>query len=73
MGGDLHKLRLCLPRMFFVNSRSSLALPGEGTAWRKVSKTLPRSTPVEHLSEYCVSEEIFQEHSGYVGVAEGGT
>ena len=64
VGGDLHQLKLVVPRVFYVNCRTTKELRGEGTAWRKVSKTLPRSTPVLNLSEYVVSEEIFQEHAG---------
>ncbi len=63
VGGDLHRLRLSLPRVFFVNSHSSREVQGEGTAWRQVSKVLPRSSPAFHLSEYCVAEDIFQEHA----------
>ena len=66
MGGALHRLNLSVPRVFYVNSHSSKELQGEGTAWRRVSKVLPRSAPVLHLSEYSVAEEIFQEHAGYV-------
>ena len=64
VGSDLHQLKLTIPRVFYVNCRTSKELQGEGTAWRKVSKFLPRSAPVLNLSEYCVSEIIFQEHAG---------
>ena len=64
VGEDLHQLKLSVPRVFYVNCRSTKELQGEGTAWRRVSRFLPRSAPVFHLSEYCVSEEIFQEHAG---------
>eukprot|EP00731_Ephydatia_muelleri_P013509 Em0007g819a len=64
VGVDLYRLKLVVPRLFYVNCRSSKELQGEGTAWRKVSKVLPRSAPVLNLSEYTVSEEIFQEHAG---------
>ena len=64
VGTDLYHLKLVVPRLFYVNCRSSKALQGEGTAWRKVSKVLPRSAPVLNLSEYTVSEEIFQQHAG---------
>ena len=67
VGEDLHQLKLSVPRVFYVNCRSTKELQGEGTAWRRVSRFLPRSAPVFHLSEYCVSEEIFQEHAGYCG------
>ena len=63
VGGDLHELRLLLPRVFYVNSHSSQGLQGEGSAWRHVSKLLPRSSPVLHLSEYSVPEAIFQDHA----------
>lgn len=64
VGTDLHQLKLTVPRVFYVNCRTTKELQGEGTAWRKVSKLLPRSAPVLNLSEYCVSETIFQEHEG---------
>ncbi len=64
VGRDLHHLKLTIPRVFYVNCRSTNQLQGEGTAWRRVSKHLPRSSPVLHLNEYCVSEEIFREHAG---------
>jgi DNA polymerase epsilon subunit 1 len=64
VGSDLHQLKLSVPRVFYVNCRTSKELQGEGTAWRKVFKFLPRSAPVLNLSEYCVSESIFQEHAG---------
>ena len=66
VGSDLHQLKLTVPRVFYVNSRSTKELRGEGTAWRKVNKTLPRSAPVVNLSEYCVKETIFREHAGWV-------
>ena len=37
------------------------------TAWRKVSRTLPRSHTVLNLYEYVVPEKIFRDHSRYVG------
>ena len=64
VGADLHQLKLSVPRVFYVNCRTTKELQGEGTAWRKVSKFLPRSAPILNLSEYCVSETIFQEHAG---------
>ena len=64
IGEDLHQLKLTIPRVFYVNCRTTKELQGEGTAWRRVSRFMPRSAPVFHLSEYCVSEEIFQEHAG---------
>ena len=64
VGEDLHQLKLAIPRVFYVNCRTSKELKGEGTVWRRVSKFLPRSSPVFNLNEYCVSEEIFMEHAG---------
>ena len=64
VGEDLHQLKLTIPRVFYVNCRTSKELKGEGTVWRRVSKFLPRSSPVFNLNEYCVSEEIFMEHAG---------
>ena len=64
VGPHLHQLKLTVPRVFYVNSHTTKELRGEGTAWRKVNKSLPRSAPVLNLSEYCVSESIFQDHAG---------
>ena len=61
----MHRLNLHVPRVFYVNAHSSKELQGEGSVWRQVSKALPRSTPVLHLSEYSVAEHIFQDHARY--------
>lgn len=66
MGEDLHQLKLSVPRVFYVNSRTSREISGEGTAWRSVSRLLPRATPPLHLYEYLVPEPIFKEHAGYI-------
>lgn len=64
VGSTLHQLKLTVPRVFYVNSRSSRELRGEGTAWRSVSRTLPRSSPCLNLCEYSVPEGVFQDHAG---------
>ena len=37
--------------------------------WRKVNRILPRSHPVFNLYEYCVPEDVYQEHMKYVTVS----
>ena len=64
IGEDLHQMKLTLPHIFYVNSRTDRELKGEGSAWKIVSKTLPRSSPLFNLYEYCVPEQIFQDHAG---------
>ena len=67
---DLHQLKLSIPRIFYVNSRVSRHITtsddDDNTAWRNVSKILPRATPAINLYEYSVPETIFKEHAGYV-------
>ena len=61
---DLHQLKLSVPRVFYVNSRTPKELSSDGTNLRSVSKLLPRATPPLNLYEYLVPEPIFKEHSG---------
>lgn len=58
---ELHKIKLNIPRIFYVNKRSPA--PEEvGSIWKKVHRTLPRSRPVYHLYQYVVSEKVFKEN-----------
>lgn len=63
---DLHQLKLSIPRVFYVNSRTSrhISEATDGSTWRSVSKVLPRAPPALNLYEYIVPETIFKEHSG---------
>lgn len=61
IGEELHKIKLNIPRIFYVNKRT--AAPAEdGCLWKKVHRILPRSRPVYHLYQYAVSEHIFKEN-----------
>lgn len=61
---DLHQLKLVVPRIFYVNSRTSKDIDCNGSNLKSVSKILPRATPALNLYEYRVPETIFREHSG---------
>lgn len=58
---ELHKIKLNIPRIFYVNKRS-LAPEEAGSIWKKVHRTLPRSRPVHHLYQYIVEEKVFKEN-----------
>uniref|UniRef100_T1J6P1 DNA polymerase epsilon catalytic subunit n=1 Tax=Strigamia maritima TaxID=126957 RepID=T1J6P1_STRMM len=60
VGHELHQIKLSVPRIFYVNQH--VPKEGEGLAWKKVNRTLPRSHPVYHLYEYCVPEDVFQQN-----------
>lgn len=61
VGTELHKIKLNIPRIFYVNKRSP-APNEDGSMWKQVYRTLPRSRPVFHLYQYIVSESIFKEN-----------
>ncbi|EDO36342.1 predicted protein, partial [Nematostella vectensis] len=61
IGSDLHAVKVNIPRILYINSRTPRE--EEGTMWRKVSRTLPRSHAAIHLYEYSVKETLFTEHS----------
>uniref|UniRef100_A0A914W395 DNA polymerase epsilon catalytic subunit n=1 Tax=Plectus sambesii TaxID=2011161 RepID=A0A914W395_9BILA len=61
LGQELRKIRLNVPRIFYVNQKT----PKEhdsGPTYRRVTRLLPRSNPVHHLYEYFVPEDKFQQH-----------
>lgn len=58
---ELHKIKLNIPRIFYVNKRSPA--PEEADSiWKKVHRTLPRSRPAYHLYQYIVPEKVFKEN-----------
>lgn len=61
VGTELHKIKLNIPRIFYVNKRSP-APNEEGSMWKQVYRTLPRSRPIFHLYQYIVTESVFKEH-----------
>ncbi|XP_055866677.1 DNA polymerase epsilon catalytic subunit A-like isoform X1 [Biomphalaria glabrata] len=60
IGSDLHCIKLNVLRTFYVNQKTPKE--GEGTTWKKVHRTLPRSHPVFHLYQYDVPEHIYIKH-----------
>ncbi|XP_055613279.1 DNA polymerase epsilon catalytic subunit 1 [Uranotaenia lowii] len=61
VGEELHKIRLTIPRIFYVNQRTPAPLE-EGTMWKKVHRILPRARPVYHLYQYVVPENVFRDN-----------
>ncbi|XP_005182541.1 DNA polymerase epsilon catalytic subunit 1 [Musca domestica] len=61
IGEELHRIKLTVPRIFYVNQRS-LAPPEEGQMWKKVNRVLPRSRPVYNLYRYSVPEQVFKDN-----------
>lgn len=57
---ELHKIKLNIPRIFYVNKRSP-APDEDDCVWKKVHRTLPRSRTVYYLYQYIVSEKIFRD------------
>lgn len=58
---ELHKVKLTVPRIFYVNQRK-LAPPEEDGMWKKVHRVLPRTRPIHYLYRYVVPERIFQDN-----------
>lgn len=58
---ELHKIKLNIPRIFYVNKRSQ-APAEDGCMWKKVHRILPRARPVHHLYQYAVSEQVFKDN-----------
>ena len=57
VAGDLHVMKLNVPRKFYVN----LHHPDPEGARRRVTRALPRSTPCHNLYEFEMSETDFIE------------
>ncbi|XP_017560564.1 DNA polymerase epsilon catalytic subunit A [Pygocentrus nattereri] len=60
IGSDLHCMKLNIPRVFYVNQR--VPKQDEGATYKKVNRILPRSNIVYYLYQYCVPEDMYQEH-----------
>ncbi|XP_019956457.2 DNA polymerase epsilon catalytic subunit A [Paralichthys olivaceus] len=60
IGNDLHCMKLNIPRVFYVNQK--VPKQEEGATYKKVNRMLPRSNIVYYLYEYCVPEDMYQEH-----------
>ncbi|XP_065073055.1 DNA polymerase epsilon catalytic subunit 1 [Ochlerotatus camptorhynchus] len=61
VGDELHKLKLIVPRIFYVNQRTP-APPEEGSMWKKVHRILPRARPAYYLYQYVVPEQVFRDN-----------
>lgn len=65
IGDDLQKIKLEIPRIFYVNQRTP-APPCEDEndkiSWKKVHRVLPRSRPTFHLYQYTVPEKVFRDN-----------
>jgi DNA polymerase epsilon subunit 1 len=65
IGDELQKVKLEIPRIFYVNQRTP-APPCEDTntkvTWKKVHRILPRSRPAYHLYQYTVPETVFRDN-----------
>ncbi|XP_035733285.1 DNA polymerase epsilon catalytic subunit 1-like isoform X2 [Vespa mandarinia] len=60
---DLQRVRLIVPRIFYVNSREVRPDPGPNQLWKKCSRILPRSRRVYNLYQYSVPEALYQQHN----------
>ncbi|XP_018524002.1 DNA polymerase epsilon catalytic subunit A [Lates calcarifer] len=60
IGNDLHCMKLSIHRVFYVNQK--VPKQEEGATYKKVNRMLPRSNIVYYLYEYCVPEDMYQEH-----------
>lgn len=61
IGEELHKIKLTVPRIFYVNQRTP-APEEEDCLWKKVHRNLPRSMTAYFLYQYTVPEEMFKDN-----------
>lgn len=62
IGDELHKIRMNIPRVFYVNQRLSETFDTEKLiSCTKVNMILPRARPVLNLYQYTVKEKDFNE------------
>ncbi|XP_017476166.1 PREDICTED: DNA polymerase epsilon catalytic subunit A isoform X2 [Rhagoletis zephyria] len=61
IGDELHRIKLTVPRIFYVNQRN-VAPPEDGQLWKKVNRILPRARPVYNLYRYSVPEQVFKDN-----------
>lgn len=65
IGDELQKIKLEIPRIFYVNQRTPAPACDDATtkvSWKKVHRILPRSRPTYHLYQYTVPEQVFRDN-----------
>jgi DNA polymerase epsilon subunit 1 len=66
VGEELQKIKLEVPRVFYVNQRTIAPAcneeDSEKVSWSKVHRVLPRSRPVYHLYQYVIPEKVFKDN-----------
>lgn len=65
VGEELQKVKLEIPRIFYVNQRSTAPACDDPTGkvtWKKVHRILPRSRPAFNLYQYTVPEQVFRDN-----------
>lgn len=65
IGDELQKIKLEIPRIFYVNQRTPAPPcddPASKITWKKVHRILPRSRPVFNLYQYTVPEKVFRDN-----------
>ena len=65
IGDELQKVKLEIPRVFYVNQRTSAPPnddPNSKVTWKKVHRILPRSRPTYNLYQYTVPEQVFRDN-----------
>lgn len=65
IGDELQKIKLEIPRIFYVNQRSPAPPcddPISKITWKKVHRILPRSRPTFNLYQYIVPEQVFRDN-----------
>lgn len=65
IGDELQKIKLEIPRVFYVNQRTPAPPNDDPTSkisWKKVHRILPRSRPTYNLYQYTVPEQVFRDN-----------
>lgn len=65
VGDELQKVKLEIPRIFYVNQRTPAPAcedPSSKVTWKKVHRILPRSRPMFNLYQYTVPEQVFRDN-----------
>ncbi|CAK8688654.1 unnamed protein product [Clavelina lepadiformis] len=62
IGSELHVMKVNVPRIFYVNQRSTKESNNGDASWRKVHRILPRSAQAINLYEYRIPEQEYQKY-----------